>query len=185
MHMACRLCSEHGWSWHRVGERGGQRGSRDRQHHAGVDDACACWMQPHHQMAPAAPAQRKSNEPSCLLHPVLQGAPPSGEEEEGTCFQWAVENSHALPWHWHLQTGPSQMPGFVSSLGSRSHDPSQSEAASQFHLFVQQRWRPQFIPSECLKSLPSSSLPPQRLQEVSRKSDSAGVVVASNSIPRR
>lgn len=92
-------------------------------------------------------------------------------------------------WRIHMLshgTGISrQMPGFVSSLGSHSHDPSQSEAASQFLLFVQQRWRPQFIPSERLKSLPSSSLPPQRLQEVSRNSDSAGVVVASNSIPRR
>lgn len=175
--MACRLCLECGGTRQHGGRGDSSGGSRDRWHRAGADGACACWMQPHCQMAQAAPAPGESNEPSCLL--------PQGFGD--SCLRRGGRGDR-FPGGTEQYTNPlrsSQTLGFVPSLGSHSHDPVQSRASSQFHLFIWQRWWVQSIPSECLKSLLSSPLPLQRLQEVSRNLDSASPMMVSDSILRK
>lgn len=133
-------------------------------------------MQPHCQMVQAAPAPEESNEPSHLF-PQGFGDYCLGPGGRGDRFpEGAGKYTNPLR--------SSQTPGFVPSPGA-SHDPLQSRAFSQFHLFIWQRWWVQSIPSECLKSLLSSPLLLQRLQEVRRNLDSASTMMVSNSILRK
>lgn len=129
------------------------------------------WMPPHCQTAQAAPAAGESNEPS---HLFSQGTTDLGQEE----------GCQGAPGNTQTHSGPVRHLVLSLLLGS-SHDPLQSRALSQVHLFIWQRWWVQSIPSECLKSLLRSPLPLQRLQEVRRNLDSASTKMVSDSILRK
>lgn len=125
----------------------------------------------------------------CMLEstPLSDGSGcPSSRRKQGAFSPVLSGLWGLLPWgrrkrgqvsrgHWtiHKPTQVHQTPGFVPSLGSHSRDPLWSRALPQFHLFIWPRWWVHSIPSECLKSLLSSPLPLQRLQEVRRNLDSA------------
>lgn len=176
MCLACWLCLECGGTRQCRGRGGSSGGSRDRWDHAGADGArtFGCNLTVRWLRLP----QLQENTLSLLTCPPRAlGTTALGEEEERTGFQghWAIHNP--------LRS--CQTPGFVPSLGSHSHDPLQSRALFQFHLFIWQRWWVQSIPNECLKSLLSSPLSLQRLQEVRRNLDSASTVMVSDSTLRK